>query len=433
MKLLDADILKIIYGKETVAELRRDKSGMSLQYMPGMIKNAADLPVISVSLPVRKEPYQETELLSFFEGILPEGSTRERLSKRLHLDPKDLWGFLREIGRDCAGALVILPQELDYDTTESSKVEWLDEKELAIRIDELKTKPLAIELEKDIRLSLAGVQNKMVVVVGKDGRIGLPIGTTPSTHILKPESRELKRNGKLAFPDLVSNELFCMKLASVAGLNVPEVNFIQIENEPAFLIARYDRILENGEVKRVHQEDLCQALGIKTDDKYQKDGGPSLKELIDVIKRYSGKVMEDIDAVIDQVGFNYLIGNADAHGKNFSLLHTKEGIRLAPAYDLVSTRAYDQLSKNMAMSIGGLYDDGTVRKVHWVKEFANLEISEKRYLERLSNLSERVLEAMPSARKFMIANNADNSKLTQVEFLIGKRAKLLKAEPHIEM
>lgn len=210
-----------------------------------------------------------------------------------------------------------------------------------------------METSEDIRISLAGVQDKLAVVVNPSGRIGLPRGTTPSTHILKPASTERRgrRGDRLAYPALVANEAMCLTLARHAGIEVPELQVLNVDDEPALLIARYDRRGLDGRLVRLHQEDFCQALGIPSRQKYEADGGPGLGQALDLIRRYSSQVVEDTDAFVDRVAFNYLIGNCDAHAKNFSLLYARDGTRLSPAYDLLSTEVYDHLSRKMAMSI----------------------------------------------------------------------------------
>ena len=177
--------LWIIRDHAVVADLERNaRNELTLRYRAEVIETTRDRPVISVSLPVRDEPYDDAQVATFFDGLLPEGVVRERLATRFRLDPTDVFGMLREFGRDCAGALSIVPEGADLAAQERD-VQWLDDAALAQRIAELDERPLADEPAQDIRISLAGAQRKMAVIV-EGQRIGLPRGTTPSTHILKP-------------------------------------------------------------------------------------------------------------------------------------------------------------------------------------------------------------------------------------------------------
>jgi serine/threonine-protein kinase HipA len=305
-------------------------------------------------------------------------------------------------------------------------VQWLDDAALAQRVAELDDRPLADEPAENIRISLAGAQRKLVVVVEGD-RIGLPLGTTPSTHILKPASEERRgpRRDRLTYPSLVANEAFCMTLAQHSGLAVADVAVREIEGSAALLITRYDRANSEGGITRIHQEDFCQALDVPTRLKYEKGGGPSARSYLDLVRQWSANVLADQNELLDRLAFNYLIGNADAHAKNFSLLHAKEGIRLAPAYDLLSTFAYPHLSKEMATAINGMFDSGGLQAVHWHKWFGQLEVSARLYSERFASLAGRVAKALPSARREMQGWRLGNGVLDATAALVNERAEAL--------
>lgn len=420
--------LWVVYEAQVVATMeRRDDGGLALTYTELAIELAEGRVLLSASLPVRREPYQESELMPFFDGLLPEEMVRQRLAIRLRIEPSDTFGFLREIGRECAGAFSVIPEGADLIAAENEGVAWLSEDDLAATIRDLAARPLGVEPAQDIRISLAGAQDKLVLVVA-DGRVGLPRGTTPSTHILKPESQVVRGRRRLpAFPGLVANEAFCMKLADLSGLNVPPIELMMIDGEPAIIIERYDREHVEHHIRRLHQEDFCQALGVPSFRKYEKDGGPGLPEYLELVGRYSSRVVDDEPELIQRVAFNYAIGNADAHAKNFSLLYPELGVaRLAPAYDLISTHVYGHLTHDMATSVNGMYDSRELQAIHWQKELIRLGLRERFYAGRLSDLADRIEAAVPHALTWITAEGLPHSIVDAVAAVVHERLAVLR-------
>ena len=419
--------LSVVYETQTVATLeRKDDGALQLAYSNLARDMAEGRVLLSASLPVRREPYAGAELLPFFEGLLPEELVRQRLATRLRIDAGDVFGFLREIGRECAGAFSIIPEGVDPVAAENEGVVWLSPDDLAEVVHDLAVRPLGVEPGEDIRISLAGAQDKLVVVVA-DGQVGLPRGTTPSTHILKPASQvTIGRRPRPAYPALVSSEAFCMKLAELSGLEVPPVDLMMIDKEPALIVARYDRKITGHGTRRLHQEDFCQALGIPTYRKYEKDGGPGLQAYFELIRRHSSRVIDDEPGLVDRIAFNYLIGNADAHAKNFALLYPELSVaRLAPAYDLVSTHAYGHLTRNMATSINRIYDSRGIEPIHWQKEIGRLGLRERLYATRLSELAERVRNALPEALAWIAERSAHDRLIEAIASLVRQRLPVL--------
>jgi len=423
--------LSVVYETQVIATLQRKADAtLELVYSDLAREIAEGRVLLSASMPVRREPYTTVDLMPFFEGLLPEELVRQRLAARLRLDVGDVFGFLREIGRECAGAFSIIPEGLDLVVAENEGVAWLSQDDLAEAVRDLAARPLGVEPGEDIRISLAGAQDKLVVVVA-DGRIGLPRGTTPSTHILKPASQAvIGRRRRPAFPALVSNEAFCMKLGALSGLDVPAVDLMMIDEELALMVSRYDREVADSGTRRLHQEDFCQALGVPSYRKYEKDGGPSSRDYLDLIRRYSSSVVDDEPHLIDRIAFNYLIGNADAHAKNFAFLYPELGIaRLAPAYDLVSTYVYDHLTHDMATSINGMYDSRGILAVHWQKEFVRLGLRGRLYATRMNELADRVHEALPEALEWIAGKGAQHRLIDSIADLVGQRLSVLRLPP----
>jgi serine/threonine-protein kinase HipA len=301
--------------------------------------------VLSQSLPLQKAAYDAKQCRPFFSGILPEAHLRTAIAKQLGISEKNDFALLSAIGGECAGAVSLLPADLapanlkpDYRIINNNAV--------AAILETMVQKPM-LAGEDGIRLSLAGAQNKLAVAL-IDGHIAIPIGGAPSTHILKPINRE--------FPSLIKNEYFCLNLARKMGLNTAEAVLHEADGKPYLLIKRYDRIQTNQQIQRLHQEDFCQALGIVPEMKYQREGGPGLADCFQLIRQVSTLPAVDIKALLQGVLFNLIIGNNDAHGKNFSLLYEKQQTRLAPFYDMISTVYYPSLATKMAMKVGRKYN-----------------------------------------------------------------------------
>jgi serine/threonine-protein kinase HipA len=318
---------------------------------------------ISLSLPLKEDSFSPAETRPFFEALLPEGAIRDQIAAQLKLASSDSFGLLAELGRDCAGALQIVEQKR---MSEPPGVRWLGQDELDELITQLPHRPLGVHAEDGrLRLSLAGVQRKAVLVRDADGRYGEPLNGMPSTHILKPELQASD------YPGLATNEFFCMSLAARCGLAVASVELIAAAGRPCLVVERFDRDLSRTPVRRLHQEDLTQALGLTPDFKYQHPDWrlPSYKALADLLDGYSPAPGVDRLAAARAAAFHFLVGNADAHAKNISLLHLEDGVSPAPLYDVVCTAAYAELNSDLALAIGDVLDPGAVGASDW-KDFA---------------------------------------------------------------
>lgn len=387
--------LRVLFQGRPVGTLERAPDGaLSLAYDADAVERRTGFPLLSVTLRTRAQPYEGETLRAFLEGLLPEETLRDRVCRRYGLNLDDTFGLLRAIGGDCAGAISFVePEAVDAWQATRREVSWLSEDDLYAVIDELPLKPFGDDDTAGIRISLAGAQNKLAVVVGEDGRVGLPVGSTPSTHILKPPSTARTGSGRTAFPWLVENELFCLRLAQHAGIRTARAAIRQVHDLRVLLVERYDRGRNpQGDVFRLHQEDLCQALGISPTRKYERDGGPSINAAVELLRRVSTQAT-DVVALLERIAFNTLIGNNDAHGKNAALLHTARGVQLAPLYDSVSTIVYERLGRSLAMAIGGQWQWDQVTARHWWQQLDAAGFSTAATLRRVSAVTDHAISA----------------------------------------
>jgi serine/threonine-protein kinase HipA len=255
------------------------------------------------------------------------------------------YALLEEVGGDCAGAVTLL--EPGEELPMAPVVRSLDREQLDVLLSELPNRPLAADPTEGIRLSLAGSQPKLPVILDDRGEVALPLNAAAATtHIVKPEPRR--------FPGLVDNEAFCMELAGAVGLPVATVEKHEsVSQMPYLVIDRYDRDPTAEPIRRLHQEDVCQALGCPSDRKYQADGGPTVLATVTLLRGCSAVPAQDLQRLWNALVLNWLIGNCDAHAKNFSLLYDRGVPSMAPLYDLVSTTVYPELTTRLAMSLGG--------------------------------------------------------------------------------
>lgn len=312
---------------------------------------------LSASLPLQAEPFDDRQARPFFAGLLPEGGLRRLIAQQFQVSVQNDFALLDRIGGECAGAVTFLaPGQALPAPTRGDDVQWLSDAEVVAVLDELPRRPM-LAGNDGLRLSLAGAQDKLPVVF--DGaRIGLPLNGTPSSHILKPAIHALE--------DSVINEAFCMALAEAMRLDPAKSTVHQVLGRSFLLVERYDRWIDaQGQRQRLHQEDFCQALGVVPETKYQNEGGPDLAQCFDLVRRATRPSAPQVLRLLDCVIFNALIGNHDAHAKNFSLLYSGREAVLAPLYDTLSTAVYPELTPKMAMKIGSKYKFSEVQARHW--------------------------------------------------------------------
>lgn len=405
-----SDVLEVNAAEGLVGTLRRDATGkMSFSYARTWLDLAQHF-AISVSLPLREEPFADAAH-AFFANLLPEADVRRALCERLGLSADNDFGLLEAIGADCAGALMVTApgaralRKSSYRELKPARLEQLAASHQVLA---------SIDGTAEVRLSLAGAQDKLPVFIDGE-RIFLPVGGAASTHLLKfPSAR---------FKHLPANETFMSLLARAVGLPAVEVELRPLRKEGMCVIERYDRVRVERSVKRVHQEDLCQALGRPPHLKYEREGGPSFAACFERVRAVSAEPLVDGRTLLRRQAFNVMAFNADGHAKNLSLLHAPGGVRLAPLYDLICTRAWPRLTREFAMSVAGQFDPTLVLGSHWTKLATDLGLGANFVRELVRELGERFPDALTGATKEFKSRYGDRAALQLIIPKVRKQSR----------
>jgi len=393
-----------------VGELIVDKGEYSFAYKAEWLANPEAMP-ISNSLPLDATAYHGSIVRAFFANLLPENRLRRQLAKFYGLSEQNDFGLLEAIGGDCAGAISLLPD--DQAPPDAGEYKPIDVKKLRTLLQEEPSTALQLQFSP-VRISLAGAQNKLAVYI-QDGHYFIPYGNFASSHIIKPDNPD--------YPGLISNEFFCMRLAQQLGLRVANVSYDSELN--LLVVERYDRQYSNHTIVRIHQEDFCQALGIPFENKYQREGGPKLVDCFDLIRSISVTPASDIQQLLMFVIYNYLIGNADAHAKNLSLIYTKQGTKLAPFYDLLCTEIHPNVDRKIAMYIAKNKEYRNVLQRHWFRLADENDISQKLLLGTARDLLAKIVPALSTVKEDPAIQILHPDHIIKIDQLIRKRAEIL--------
>jgi len=406
-----APTLEVLCFGERAGVLVDERDGLRFAYDPAWI--AAGRPPLSQSLPLDGDPAPEL-VHAYFGGLLPEGEPRRLLARRLGVSERNDFALLGAIGGDCAGAITLAAPGASRGVA-AEEIDWLDDTRLAQLIATLPDHPMLADEDGEIRLSLAGAQDKLPVVVDMaSGRVGLTSGRRPSTHILKmPIAR---------FPGTVVNEAFCLAFGYRLGVPTVEAWPRRAGDHAYLLVGRYDRLNGAGGVERLHQEDFCQALGIPSERKYEVEGGPSLVDCFALVRRATLVPAKHTLVLLDAVALNFLVGNHDAHGKNFSLRRSRERTELAPFYDILSTVAYPGLARKAAMAIGGERRPDYVRRRHLDRLCEAAGLGGAAVRRRLLAMAREAPTAARDERALLAEQGWDHPILDTVLDIVDRRA-----------
>ena len=381
--------LDVYLGSRLVGRLVGDVDQVRFAYDSDCLEQGG--PDIARMLPVQTEPLPPGATRAFFDGLLPESSLREVLARDWGVDPLDTWGLLAVIGRESAGAITVLPA--GESLPQRGEVDWLTEDELAEAIRRLPVAPLASDPSSPVRVSLGGVQDKLVLVYDEN-RWGLPHPGTPSTHIAKPDPQ------RDWLPHLAVNEHVCTHWMGQAGVPTASTSLITVADRRVLVSKRFDRSGSWPDVERLHQEDFAQLTGRLSIQKYEQYGGPGVADCLQAISERSANPVADRRAFVETVWVNTLLGNADAHAKNYALLLGDEGWRLAPAYDVLCTLAYEHVDHRSAMRLDGRDSGRTTdpdylsgeQLTRGLERWGYRGVGRRRLAARLGELAELVIE-----------------------------------------
>jgi serine/threonine-protein kinase HipA len=399
-----SELLITIEG-QLLGRVRTEQGGrLALDYEASW-RESAEGHSLSVSMPLAQIAYPQKLVLPYLWNLLPENpNVLQRWAQQYHVSAASPFKLLGHVGADVPGAAQFIPPDRlkEIEAEQRQTIEWMSLDELAERLRELRADVTAVRRPGDIgKMSLPGAQAKTAFYYdGRKNRWGVPGGRTPTTHIIKPRIP--------GFDGLVENEHLCMDIAARLGMPVAR-SYVLTLDQTYIVVERYDRLPPSPGspfVRRVHQEDVCQALGLLPGKKYQEEGGPGIAQIVTLIRRVSAAPETDVDRFLQANIFNWLIGGTDAHAKNYSLLIAAgDEVRLAPLYDVSSQLPYpDLISQRVSMKIGDHYDIARIGAADWRKLARQCALEEERVLTMIDEMARALPDHVSAAREQAIAD-----------------------------
>ncbi len=412
--------LEVHLGKQSIGQVAIDgkEENYRFEYIDEWKKEGY---AISPHLPL-EENIPSGAIKRFLENLLPEGKGLDDLSAFTHISKSNIFGLIQAMGFETSGAL-----RFTRENEEAAPLfRPISDEELAQRIDEIESRSIII-WDKKQRLSLAGVQEKLPVLL-KDGEIGLADGSLSSTHILKFQS---KRN-----EHIVVNEYFCMLLAKESGLTVADVILRRYGDHPVLVVERFDRTVNDSDIERLHIIDGCQMLDLPSSYKYERNFGSGrdvreIREGASFAKLFKAANSCEVPAIaklriLDWSLFNLIIGNADAHGKNLSFFINKEGINVAPYYDLLSILIHEGVDHELAMAYGDEFDADKVLGYPLRLFSEETGLNPKLVSQRLKVLCTKVQDALENNPiDLTLLSDKEKNFISGLQKLIAKRTEML--------
>lgn len=450
-------LVVLLAGAEIGMVRRTAANNLALAYRDEWRAFQGAIP-LSLSMPLTVSRHGHKPISAFLWGLLPDNEAiLDRWARRFQISARNPFAMIAQVGEDCAGAAqFVRPERLDAIHGGDIEIKWLDEAAIGDRLRTLRSDPAAWRVAEDLgQFSLAGAQPKIALLHQGD-RWGIPAGRTPTTHILKPPTGE--------FDGHAENEHFCLALARALEMPTATSAVMRFNGEVAIVVERYDRastgallaaeaaasaafaagadppasvrsaarvanlaaLAKTQPILRLHQEDMCQALGLMPTAKYQNEGGPSPTDIVTLLRDRSSRADRDVGAFVDALIFNWLIGGTDAHAKNYSILHGGRGqVRLAPFYDLASALPYQQFDPQrlrLAMKIGGEYRLRDVGRRQWQAFASDAQLDGDAVLRRALELAEGVALATPGLGEALRRNGLGHPIIPTLVASVTERA-----------
>lgn len=378
---------------------------------------------LSISMPLALTEHPHRTIESFLWNLLPDNQAiLDAWARKFQVSARNAFALISAVGEDCAGAVQFVPPErLDAVLQPTPhEIEWLDEAAIANRLRLLREDQSAWRIPRDTgQFSLAGAQPKTALLF-EDGRWGVPSGRVPTTHILKPPS--------VHFHGHVENEHFCLELARAIGLPVADSRIMRFQDELAIVVQRYDRVRTPARLRRVHQEDVCQALGIPPTRKYQNEGGPGVRDIVELLNTYSTDAGQDVDTFLDAIAYNWLIAGTDAHAKNYALLIGEQSrVRLAPLYDVASILPYPEFDAErikLSMKIGREYRLRDIGSRQWRKLAGEVRRDPDALIERVRSITAQLPDNVTDVSNRIAQEGVTHATVTRLADVLTTRAAL---------
>ncbi len=376
---------------------------------------------LSLSMPLALTEHGHAKVDPFLWGLLPDNErVLDQWARRFHVSARNAFGLIAAVGEDCAGAVqFVQPERLDALLEDAPPaIDWIDDAAIADRLRTLRADHSAWRTPRDTgQFSLAGAQPKTALLF-QDGRWGIPSGRTPTTHIFKPPTGE--------FDGHAENEHFSLVLARALGLPVADSRVMRFQDEVAIVIERYDRVHTADGLRRVHQEDMCQALAIPPTRKYQNEGGPGIRDIVELLKTHSTSAEEDVRTFLDSIAYNWLIAGTDAHAKNYAVLIGAEGrVRLAPLFDVASVLPYRDVDierVKLSMKVGGEYRLRDIGPYQWGKLAEELRLDPEAVRQRVVNLADQIDDRASDVKRQMTTEGLAHPLLARLAEALARRA-----------
>lgn len=414
------ELVALLDARETGRVVRDNRGKLTLTYKEAWRTSANAYP-LSISMPLALAEHGNTRIDPYLWGLLPDNEIiLDHWARKFHVSARNAFSLIACVGEDCAGAVqFVRPERLDAILGAAPPpIEWLDESAIAQRLRALREDHSAWRIPRDTgQFSLAGAQPKTAFIF-EDNKWGVPSGRVPTTHILKPPSGD--------FDGHAENEHFCLELGRALGLPVVDSRIMRFQEEVAIVVERFDRLRTPAGLRRVHQEDMCQALGIPPTRKYQNEGGPGIHDIVELLKTYSTNPAEDVNTFLDSVAYNWLIAGTDAHAKNYAILIGAGGrVRLAPLYDLASVLPYHDVNNDrvkVSMKIGGEYRLRNIRVYQWRKLAGDLRIEPDAVIQRLDDFAKLLAKHVPDIKRRMTEEGLTHPIIPRLADALARRA-----------